>query len=345
MSNQRILRSLFLTATLITAASSAQAKPDEMLREAALFVGNFLPPPPTPTNGILRYDGRGNFIDNMIPTGTGGNVVTCCMAFGPDENLYVSSPPTGRVLRFNGVTGEFIDVFVPAGSGSLLRPLVLLFHGGYLYVGDTEAGIIRRYDAITGAYVDDFVGLPSPASVFDLQHFAFGPDGNLYIAAEVSRQVLRYDGTSLDIFVPTSDGFSPSGMTFGPDGFLYVSSFAGSEVRRYDLSTGSHEVLIPAGGRLVAPVGIVFGPDGNFYATSVGTSQVLRYDSTGRFLDAFVDSGEGGITGPRMITWKVKTTVCHSPEGNGGGGAKTLTIGYLSGHDHLQHGDTLGPCN
>lgn len=327
----------------------AQATPAEM-REAALVVGNALPF--GSTDGILRYDGRGGFIDNMVPAGTAGISLTCCMTFGPDENLYVSNPFSSQVLRFNGVTGAFIDTFIPAGSGGLVAPLILLFHEGYLYVGDTGAGAIRRYDAKTGAYVDNFIPDNSHGmgvNIGDLQHFAFGPDKNLYVAAELSMRVLRYDGQTgafLDEFVPSSQGFHASGLTFGSDGLMYVGSYAAGEVRRYDVHSGTYEPFIPAGGTLkpLGPVGLVFGPDGNLYAASAGSSEVLRYDGkTGRFLGAFVPAGLGGLTGPRAITWKVKTTVCHRPPGKAAN-SRTLTIGYLSARNHLQHGDSLGAC-
>jgi DNA-binding beta-propeller fold protein YncE len=342
------LTALLLLIPVFVVEAEAQAKPSEM-HEAGLLVGNALPF--GATDGILRYDGRGAFIDNMIPVGVAGVAVPCCMTFGPDENLYVSSPLDSKVLRFNGVTGDFIDTFIPAGSGGLVVPLILLFHGGYLYVGDTGAGAIRRYDAKTGAYVDNFIPDNSQGmgTFGDLQHFAFGPDKNLYVAAELSKRVLRYDGQTgafIDSFVPSNEGFSPSGLTFGSDGLMYVGSYAAGEVRRYDVRTKSYELFIPAGGTLppFGPVGLVFGPDGNFYVASVGSSEILRYDGgTGRFLGALVPTGRGGITGPRAITWKAKTTVCHRPGGNPAKG-RTLTIGYLSARDHLRHGDTLGPC-
>ena len=145
---------LLVTTQVLVVEAAPQATPAEM-RETALLVGNVVPF--GPTDGVLRYDGRGRLIDNMVPIGVAGIAIPCCMTFGPDENLYVSSPLESRVQRFNGVTGTFIDTFVPAGSGGLVIPLILLFHEGYLYVGDTGAGAIRRYDAKTGAYVDNFI--------------------------------------------------------------------------------------------------------------------------------------------------------------------------------------------
>jgi WD40 repeat protein len=338
---------LLLTTQVLVVEADPQATPAEM-REAALLVGNVVPF--GPTDGVLRYDGRGTFIDNMVPIGVAGVTIPCCMTFGPDENLYVSSPLESRVQRFNGVTGTFIDTFVPAGSGGLVIPLILLFHEGYLYVGDTGAGAIRRYDAKTGAYVDNFIPDNSQGmgTFGDLQHFAFGPDKDLYVASQLSNRVLHYEGRTgafVGEFVSSNAGLNgPSGLIFGPDELLYVGNFGSGEVRRYDVRTGTFEVFIPAGGTLkpFGPVGLVFGPDGNFYVAST-SSEVLRYDKTGQFLEAFVASGVGGITGPRVITWKAKTTVCHQPPGNPAH-SRTLTIGYLSTRDHLRHGDTLGPC-
>jgi hypothetical protein len=119
MLSRKVMWFSFLTALLLlipmfVTQADAQATAAEM-REAALLVGNALPF--GTTDGILRYDGRGAFIDNMVPVGIAGLDVPCCMTFGPDENLYVSSPLDSKVLRFNGVTGAFIDEFVPAASG------------------------------------------------------------------------------------------------------------------------------------------------------------------------------------------------------------------------------------
>ena len=329
----------------VAVRAEAQITPGEM-REAGLVVGDIVVP--DFTGGILLYNGQGTFIEKLltVPDSTSGVVVSCCLTFGPDENLYVSSPTASSVVRLNGVTGEFIDTFIQPGSGGLVIPLILLFQGDYLYVGDTGAGAIRRYNAHTGAFVDNFI--PDVTHVaFDLQCFAFGPDNNLYVALEASKKIMRYNGKTgafVDEFVPSTAGLSPSGLTFGPDGLLYAGSPATGEVRRYNLSTGAREVFIPGGGTLSVPVGIAFGPDGNFYATSVGFSAILAYDGeTGAFLGPLVPSGLGGIGGPRTLAWKAKTTVCHVPPGRNSK-SKSLTIGYLSARDHLRHGDTLGPC-
>jgi hypothetical protein len=340
-------------ATLL-APPSEPAAVRAKLSEAALFVGNFSPPPGLTTNGVLRYDGTGAFIDNMVPEGTAGLTIACCMTFGPDENLYVGSPLTGNVLKYHGVTGKFIKEFIPAGSGGLVVPLTLVFHGGKVYVGDPGSNAIRRYDARTGAPLDLNAFVPPGSgglTGFSPQLFAFGPGNDLYVASVETNEVLRYDGvtgTFEGAFVKAGpDGvIGPSGLTFGPDGNLYVGN--GQGVNRYNGRTGALiDLFVRQGsGGLDTPVGMVFGPDDNFYVASAGSGEILRYDGrTGRHPETFVPLGRGGISGPRNIEFKTTITVCHQPQGNNArGDGKSITIGYLSARSHVAHGDALGPC-
>ena len=48
------------------------------------------------------------------------------MAFGPDGNFYVATLG-GKVIRFDGQTGEYIDDFIPPGSGGMGNPAKILF--------------------------------------------------------------------------------------------------------------------------------------------------------------------------------------------------------------------------
>ncbi len=364
-----IVPSLVCSMWLLASDTRAQLEAED----GALLVGNLRTPAPNAGNGILRYNAStGAFVDTFAPEGSGpaGNPLLgpCCMVFGPDENLYVSNlfgPTFGArgVFRYNGATGEFMDVFVPGGSGGLRRPLVLVFGpDGNLYVGDVGnlalgGRAIRRYDGTTGEFIDVFVppgsgGLSDPS---DPQLFVFGPDGNLYVASQVTDRILRFHGTTgafLGDLVPAGSGGldAPSGLTFGPDGNLYVGSTTADSVLRYNGATGAFiDVFISAGsGGLKNPVGLVFGPDGNLYvasATADGTGNVLRYNgTTGAFVDAFVPTGSGGISGPRVLLFKPKITICHRPPGNPNR-IQTISIGQLSAGDHMAHGDTVGACN
>src|SRR5207302_1172975 len=73
----------------------------------------------------------GAFVDQFVPTGSGGLSVPIGFSFGPDSNLYVANfTGNGGILRYNGTTGAFMDVFVAGGSGGLDVPADVLFVRG-----------------------------------------------------------------------------------------------------------------------------------------------------------------------------------------------------------------------
>ena len=315
------------------------------LADAVLFVGNLLGGVPA-GNGTLRYDGTGTFIDHFTPGG-------CCMAFGPGEHLYVTM--MRGVSRFNGVTGEAMGVFVAPDPNPLLIAFIpLLGPDGNLYVSYRGAAqTIRRYDA-TGTVDNGFLVDGSARGMTGAQFFAFGPDGHLYFTSGGTNEVLRFsgrDGAFIDRFVAQGEAgglVGPSGLAFGPDGTMYVGSPATSRVLRFDRDGHYAGDFFPVGsGGLTLPVGITFGPDGNFYVAGAATPQtagVFRYDgSTGEFVDVFVGPGDGRATGPRALEFKSRIAMCHAPPGNPNA-RRTLTIGYLSARDHVDHGDDVGAC-
>jgi sugar lactone lactonase YvrE len=146
--------------------------------------------------------------------------------------------------------------------------------------------------------------------------------------------ILRYDektGEFLGEFIPSGSGglSSPDGLLFGPDGNLYVCNLGDGSILRFDGITGdplpsagnsgATFVTGGSGGLTFGGYGgggwLIFGPDGNLYATSGGltsppeSSSVLRFNGkTGEFIDAFVPSGSGGLTGPRALVF--------GPDGN-----------------------------
>jgi DNA-binding beta-propeller fold protein YncE len=324
--------------------------------ETVLIVGNFIPM--ATTNSILRYTTRGDFIDVMVNLSLpGGPRGGCCMAFGADENLWVSAVGgavmAGRVNRFNGVTGEFIDVVIPPATGGLVRPLAIaLGPDNNMYVGDIETGSesIYRFDGRTGAFIDEFV--PPDRLGGSPQLFVFGRDGHLYVAIPSLNAVRRFNGSTgafIDDFVVGTAGEPiASGLTFGPDRNLYVG--VGNGVNRYDRRTGELiDTFVDQGsGGLSGPVGMVFGPDRDLYvasgAVSTGNGSILRYDGkTGEFIDAFVPISDPNVTGPRMLEFKSTIRMCHRstrhPDRQ-----RTIAVGYLSASEHVAHGDEVGPC-
>jgi Calx-beta domain len=191
---------------------------------------------------------------------------------------------------------------------------------------------IVRYDAGMGAFLDVLVkddpatpdrdesgGLTSPG------HLLLGPDQQLYVASEMTDEILLYDAkTGVFLGVLVGDDLATltldesgglrglSSMAFGPDGELYVSSLHTNQILRYDARSGeflnilvgddSKTLNIDESGGLQGPSGIVCCPNGELYVSSLHTHAILRYDGrTGAFLDSFVAASSGGLLAPSQL--------------------------------------------
>lgn len=209
---------------------------------------------------------------------------------GSAGNLFQYTLAGTRLPNFN-IGGPALDGPAAAKVGP----------DGRLYVlsgGDT----VYRYDGVTGAYIDTF--LPTnTAGLEEGKDLAFGPDGNLYIAANCSLnppandsictafqgeggRVMRFNRTTgafMGNFIANAAGaVSGTGrlseamaLAFGPDGNLYVGNDARSlnsgtdayNVLRFNATTGAFvSVFVPDNDQgLYDPNTLVFGPDGNLY--------------------------------------------------------------------------------
>jgi len=148
-------------------------------------------------------------------------------------------------------------------------------------------------------------GLASPDGL------KLGPDGSLYVCAEMAARVLRFDGSTgayLGDFVAAGSGGLKQceDLVFGPGGDLFITDLANDRVLRYDGASGAFRgVFVAAGsGGLDVPSGLVFGPGGDLFVSSTGTSQILRYDgATGAFRGVFVAAGSGGLEKPLGVAF------------------------------------------
>ena len=261
------------------------------------------------------------FLDRFVAQGSGGLTTPRGSTLGPDANgdgnqdLYVTSD-NSQILRYDGVTGSFLGVFVTAGSGGLVRPADAKFgpdgNGDGqqdLYVsslGPAEvqdgSGAVLRYDGSTGAFIDQIAGgLSRPLGL------AFGSDGSLYIANQLSNEVLRYSAGELSVFVPAGSGGLnvPKQTAFGRDANgddvpdLYVASQNSGNILRFDGINGSFIDVFATTNLGSGPIWLDVGADGDMYVSARTTTNccnttILRFDgNTGEKVDSF-DLGRDG---------------------------------------------------
>jgi sugar lactone lactonase YvrE len=267
----------------------------------------------------------------LIATPSGG---TSVLGVGTIQNANAAASISDASATEGSTAIRYFDDFVPMQARLTAIRGLAIGPDGNLYASSLWTAQVLEYDGKTGAYVG--VTIPAganPSGTNPLDHawaLAFGPDGNLYVAGQLSGNVLRYNMTTgvIDEFIPSSAGvYQPRGLTFDAAGDLLVSNgdAGGSdtsplrdEVLRFQGPNGASPgaalpapgqtgaVFVPSGsGGLAQACNLAFGPDGSLYVTGYRTNAVNRYDgTTGAFLGAFVSAGSGGLNGPVNLSFR-----------------------------------------
>ena len=214
------------------------------------------------------------------------------------------------------------------------------FTYGILASATDEDGTYLQNELLVPSFTGDQVFRFAPTTGAFLQRWAtgtnpietlIGPDGRLYVSADTTSDVRRYNaqtGAFIDDFVASGAGGinGAEGIAFGPDGHLYVSDWTADDVRRYDGTTGAHIGVFATGSG--GTYELVFGPDHNLYVTRFTDNEVARYDgTTGAFIDTFVAAGTGGLDSPEQVAF--------GPDGN-------LYVGGIDSGDVLRFDGTTG---
>ena len=233
------------------------------------------------TNEIFQYDqNSGDFLKKIaVPHGTYSFLTE--ISTGPDNNIYLSVSEMGgygRLLEYEGDTGEFLKPFVNNSVMGLGGDAV--FGGdGYVYTegcyGSGSSEFIHRWTEsggngsqfITFSHWDNREG--------QMTDFELGPDGNIYVSNNT--QIVKYNretGAYMGVF--SDEGAFD--FVFGADHNIYAS-FEDS-VMKYDGLTG--ESL----GVFCDSYGVLrFGPDSNLYVGNLEKGIIQRYDGiTGGYL-------------------------------------------------------------
>jgi sugar lactone lactonase YvrE len=262
-------------------------------------------------NNVLRYEVSGDQLisEPGIPHGHSLSdpypLLPVGIAVGPDGNVYVSDAGGGRILRYNGLTGQ------PIGSGVFEQltdaaPSTLAFGpDGNLYMSEFFGTSVRVYNPTTGAQLPDAVtGLTSAGGL------AFASNGDLLVgdgfvmgAGQSARIVRVHNGT------PSTFGQSGLGALSSPASLLTMKD---DSVLAVDLE-GSYVAHFAADGSFLGPFAITpppqtppasnfpsdvkFDQDGNLIVSVLGLTNppdnrgaLLRYDLGGSVIQTIVSS-------------------------------------------------------
>jgi len=188
------------------------------------------------------------------------------LAFGPDGALYISSRFDGHVYRMTpDDRAEIYATELGVATGLAFSP------DGTLFVGD-RAGTIFR--VTPDRQVESFATLPASVAAF---HLAFGPDGNLYVAAPTlaSRDPLYRITPDRLVDVVCERFGRPQGLAFDKSGTLFVAdALAGSSgLYKLDITRpdAEPELVVAA----PALIGIAFNPSGGIVLASNETIWTL----------------------------------------------------------------------
>jgi len=275
------------------------------------------------------------------------------MEMGADGDLYVASPGTNEVWRVNANTGEPKGVFL---SGIERMSSLNKGPDGNWYITRYGISCVERYGPD---------GTPMPAAgqggaifaiadpgiqdvpMADPDDCAWGPDGYLYVVAETSNGVYRYNPTTgvpdAATFAAGPDIWIPTGLLFAPDGFLYVAS-VGSEghfgagygrVLKYNGTTG--EYIGTFSQWCFQAAKLALGPNGNLYCGRYGANPISQIDiATGNQVSDFAPPGatmQYGVTFATMqaVAGEVDVTVTLSDYSGDIAKVKSCKIDLLKG--------------
>lgn len=157
--------------------------------------------------------------------------------------------------RGRWAAGAVLGVLIAAGPAA----------GQDLYTSSLLSDEVLRFNSTTGAFISAFVGAGS-GGLDGPEGIAFGPDGNLYVAAEYSHSIHRYNGTTGAPLGTLATGLTdPNDIMFGPGGLLYYVDHFSDRVRRYDVVAGTELAPIMLSDGAHHSHSITFGPDGLIY--------------------------------------------------------------------------------
>ncbi|QJR12660.1 hypothetical protein DSM104443_03752 [Usitatibacter rugosus] len=179
-------------------------------------------------NATLAYVGSFASVTNLGATG---------ITWDASGTAYVSMYNTGEVRKF-GPSGAALGPAFPAGASGLGGPDNGTTFGpdGNLYIPGYDSSNVVRFDPRTNQ--TSVAVPPFTAGITATRGLLATKDGKgMYITAELSGQLLRWDLASGSVVQLRAGLGRPTGMAYAPDGTLLVNS--GSTVLKVDPATGA----------------------------------------------------------------------------------------------------------
>jgi hypothetical protein len=181
-------------------------------------------------SSVLEYDREGNFVGELVPTGSNGLLNPTGMVLTPTNTLLVSSNGSNQILEFNATNGEFIGVFAEDPLLTVL-PLTIIITDDQRVLVSLDNETVSSFDLATGNSNGLFIipldngGLTSPRGMAQLQN------GDILIASMGTNNVLKFDGETGSYAGQFNNGGTdvaltmdePWGVRVGPDGDVYVT--------------------------------------------------------------------------------------------------------------------------
>ncbi len=177
-----------------------------------------------------------------------------------------------------------------------------LFVSGYF-------STVYVYDACTGQFLRE---LDSGSRLQGPQAIRVGPDGFIYVVAELASKIYKYRADTLEFAgtFTTTPAMAPLSIDFSADGTAYVAGYTSNDVKKFDRNGVLIGAAFPAraAGINGPEIGTMFGPDGNLYVPGYDSHSVIKYDPRTNLTSVAVAARAGGISRPRGLLLNTERT-------------------------------------
>lgn len=240
---------------------------------------------------VLEFDRFGNKVASH-PIGGPANGI----AIGPDGRAFVVQP-SGSLTAFDRA-GTLDVIAVP---GTPMSIAIGAQGRRFIALDDFDQVVVKHPAGLT---LDAF--FESDGQVLAPKGLAFGPDGDLWVAATSTDKLVAHDG--LDARSHAVSLGDPWDLAFARDGYAFASR---TDLDRIELFTPS---FASQGGLshpdLVDPKGVALNADGVLFA--VATTRVVRFSSFsdgGASATSFTDVELASPSDLAFVPWRFRVTV------------------------------------